>query len=477
MLKGFGLVKKLISIFLLSSLSALNPFFAVAQENSNPSELKDKNFIKDENWETFVSISEQNANSIGYDGIYFSDVLNNGVKIEEVEIGSPAEKAGIRAGDIVIAVNGKSVLNMKSDDIIALSSGKVGDSFTYTILDREKSKKYIKIVQSKEYSSENLFPVLARHSLMSSMNALSSDMLTIAWTSIANLYACSSSISDLNEFERVRYKKSLVERWSSRTDAVKNSDTIYIPVAVHLGEYDFKYKRFEIEYFDTSKGFKLGSMSFERDSRLPSTYLGNGILFGDQYDQVRKPETVPINAVVVDTPNGAERNRWDKSSTECVNESKPDNLTFASGVFHSGVAVIFRYSKSLAKKVSSPTFKANSLDFFDLATLKSVPTNVSKGVGITIDPIYSEPEEAEKLLQIIGENRILYYVIEGKVISSIPSNRAPENTSQGINGEIADSEKLIPTVVAVPLTIHVLAPNMQEIATKEINWAEGTGEW
>ncbi len=51
-----------------------------------------------------------------------------GVKVVSVFSGGPADKAGVKANDIVIAVDGKNVGGMQSDDIVMLIKGKEGSA-------------------------------------------------------------------------------------------------------------------------------------------------------------------------------------------------------------------------------------------------------------------------------------------------------------------------------------------------------------
>ena len=56
-----------------------------------------------------------------------------GVKFADVQAGSPAEKAGLRAGDILIEFGGKPIQNLY-DFQYALSARKAGDEVTVKVL-------------------------------------------------------------------------------------------------------------------------------------------------------------------------------------------------------------------------------------------------------------------------------------------------------------------------------------------------------
>ncbi len=54
--------------------------------------------------------------------------------------GTPADKAGVKAGDIILKINKESTLNMTIDESVALMRGKPGTSLTLTIVREGESK-------------------------------------------------------------------------------------------------------------------------------------------------------------------------------------------------------------------------------------------------------------------------------------------------------------------------------------------------
>jgi len=58
--------------------------------------------------------------------------------------GTPADKAGIKAGDIILKINNESTLNMTIDDAVAIMRGKIGAPIDLTIV-REGETKPLKI--------------------------------------------------------------------------------------------------------------------------------------------------------------------------------------------------------------------------------------------------------------------------------------------------------------------------------------------
>jgi putative serine protease PepD len=79
-----------------------------------------------------------------YLGIHVSDAADNGgAKVDSVESGSPADDAGLKAGDVITAVGGKKVST--ADDLTAaVNAYKPGDKATITV-DRNGTTKSISV--------------------------------------------------------------------------------------------------------------------------------------------------------------------------------------------------------------------------------------------------------------------------------------------------------------------------------------------
>jgi serine protease Do len=100
-----------------------------------------RTFHMDTESDSYIGVSIQDLND--QLGSYFGVSAGEGVLITEVSKDSPAEKAGLKAGDVVIGVDRKKVES--SEDLqSAITSKKKGDEITVNVL-RNKQKLDIKV--------------------------------------------------------------------------------------------------------------------------------------------------------------------------------------------------------------------------------------------------------------------------------------------------------------------------------------------
>ena len=97
----------------------------------------------------------QSLNSLEgkYEGIGAEvSMVDQGVIIIAVYSGSPAEKAGIKPGDLVTAVDGENIAGMRLMDVVLKVRGAKGTSVTLTVMDLEtSSQRDIAIVRDQVY--------------------------------------------------------------------------------------------------------------------------------------------------------------------------------------------------------------------------------------------------------------------------------------------------------------------------------------
>ena len=83
---------------------------------------------------------QQDMNGLyGGIGVSSSYAPGKGVKIEQVAPQGPADKAGLRPGDVIVAADGKSLADLPMQDIMALLRGKPGAALGLDIVRGEKN--------------------------------------------------------------------------------------------------------------------------------------------------------------------------------------------------------------------------------------------------------------------------------------------------------------------------------------------------
>jgi carboxyl-terminal processing protease len=80
--------------------------------------------------------------------------VKQGLKVQQVYDGSPADKGGLKVGDVIIAANGRSLAGKTSDQSTALIKGPAGSTVTLKTKDGrtlrlERAKVDVPVVQSK----------------------------------------------------------------------------------------------------------------------------------------------------------------------------------------------------------------------------------------------------------------------------------------------------------------------------------------
>ena len=70
-------------------------------------------------------------------GINIASVSGKTLVISVIE-GSPAEKAGVKAGDIIFKVDGKDISGMKISDVVSVVRGEIGTKVKLTILRKKQ---------------------------------------------------------------------------------------------------------------------------------------------------------------------------------------------------------------------------------------------------------------------------------------------------------------------------------------------------
>ena len=86
----------------------------------------------------FASYEEQKKNAYVGIGITIS-AIETGYQVRSVTEGGPAEEAGLLAGDVIIAVDGTSIVGMPTEEGSALVKGEVGTMVELTLVREEQT--------------------------------------------------------------------------------------------------------------------------------------------------------------------------------------------------------------------------------------------------------------------------------------------------------------------------------------------------
>ena len=78
--------------------------------------------------DVFRNFDEEIEGEFGGVGVYFENVPADGMYVLAVMPGHPADKAGLKAGDLIKSVDGESAVNRERSEISSLMRGLVGDS-------------------------------------------------------------------------------------------------------------------------------------------------------------------------------------------------------------------------------------------------------------------------------------------------------------------------------------------------------------
>lgn len=70
----------------------------------------------------------------------FDKQIGKGIYVKDVSKGSPAQKAGLKSGDVIIKFKGKDVVNSSQLKEILYKETKVGDKTTMTVIREGKNK-------------------------------------------------------------------------------------------------------------------------------------------------------------------------------------------------------------------------------------------------------------------------------------------------------------------------------------------------
>lgn len=92
----------------------------------------------------YTLVQESTSGKFSGVGLVVSD-NRRGLYVSEVYEGSPAEKSGIKSGDVIVAVNGRSTVHEKSELVVAKIRGKVGTKVRLSYIGRSGRRRSVLI--------------------------------------------------------------------------------------------------------------------------------------------------------------------------------------------------------------------------------------------------------------------------------------------------------------------------------------------
>ncbi len=103
--------------------------------------------LGDEGHTRFLTPEEREQNQEGLSGTYVGIGVQLETRDDEVVVAtpiedSPAERAGIRSGDVIVAVNGESVRGVEISEIVERVKGPEGSTVRVTVLRGEEERQY-----------------------------------------------------------------------------------------------------------------------------------------------------------------------------------------------------------------------------------------------------------------------------------------------------------------------------------------------
>jgi carboxyl-terminal processing protease len=101
-------------------------------------------YLNPEEYQEYINSSNNQYAGIGISVI--EDEATGGIRIKMVYPGSAAEQSGLKAGDVIMTVNGTDVTQMEFYDATNLIEGEIGDTVTLKVLNSEGQTSDVDVV-------------------------------------------------------------------------------------------------------------------------------------------------------------------------------------------------------------------------------------------------------------------------------------------------------------------------------------------
>lgn len=84
------------------------------------------------------------------------ETLDNYIKVIKTIEGAPADKAGIKAGDVITKINGISIYGFSSEKVIAMIRGDIGTEVKITVIKQDSKKEVVYTIKRAKIQVENV---------------------------------------------------------------------------------------------------------------------------------------------------------------------------------------------------------------------------------------------------------------------------------------------------------------------------------
>jgi membrane-associated protease RseP (regulator of RpoE activity) len=423
------------------------------------------NIITDPNWTTLnqgVDLSvfgEQNTEQNGgWTGVEVERTTDNKWKISAVAANGPGCFAGLRVGDIVETINSRQVRDLPQETMRSAFSRTAGRTVQIGVR-RGLEVMQIGVRSVAPTTAAIMLPDMVRQALATSFGAISAPDQEEFWPILADLYACNSDLQSMNEFERQRARADIVSRWRTMPQELAQTRTIFLPITLLLGEYNFGSGSFpvvgtthtpgSVAVDETKMTIQNGWSSGMYTILSEGLYLSNSRNVEDARGYWRSNESNSVTSIIVSAPFGS------RCGVDGVRQG------FSSSIIENSVVVSFASrTKGLSLRENS-----NLSDRLGNGSSRS-PSHILLPTEIVVDPNIAE-KMVENSRNKNAPSLRVYYVIEGQVERTVSARDFSLNRCNDCEVRKDVSLSAAPIVLVTPIGVRTFNSEWKEISSVE----------